>query len=210
MSNLAQMLTLYDHPLSGNCHKVRLLLSMLGLPHESVLVDVPNGRHHAEWFASLNPFEQIPVLKEEAYVVRDSQAILLYLARRHAPAWAGKDAFESGEIAQWLSFAANEIGNSLQPARVYYLLREEVDIDLAQKKGMRVLQQFDRHLAGAEWLACGRPTIADLACFPYVGLCREGRLPLDDFSHVLDWIGRITALPGYVPMTGLPPGKAQR
>lgn len=204
------MLTLYDHPLSGNCHKVRMLLSMLARPYESVFVDVPNGAHRAEWFEAITPLAQIPALKDADYVIRDSQAILLYLSQRYAPRWAGSDALEAGEIAQWLSFAANEIGNTLQPARVYYLLGEEVDIDLAQRKGLRVLQQLDRHLAARDWLACNRPTIADLACFPYVGLCREGRLPLDDFSHVLAWIDRITALPGYVSMTGLPQAGAQR
>lgn len=204
------MLTLYDHPLSGNCHKVRLLLSMLGRPYESVFVDVPNGANRQDWFSSVNALEQIPVLKDADYVVRDSQAILLYLAQRYGPAWAGSNAFEAGEIAQWLSFSANEIGNSLQPARVYYLLGEEIDIDLAQRKGMRVLEQLDRHLESREWLACGRPTIADLACFPYVGLCREGRLPLDDFASVLAWIGRIAALSGYVAMSGLPGAATRR
>ncbi|GMV02682.1 MAG: hypothetical protein AMXMBFR52_23380 [Burkholderiales bacterium] len=180
-----------------------MLLSMLACTYKTVFVDVPKGVNHEEWFSVINPFEQIPVLKDENYVVRDSQAILIYLSQRYGPAWAGGNAFEAGEIAQWLSFAANEIGNSLQPARVYYLLGEQVDIDVVQRKGLRVLRQLDRHLADHRWLACDRATIADLACFPYVGLCREGRLPLDDFSEILAWIDRIAALPGYVAMSGL-------
>lgn len=201
------MLTLYDHPLSGNSYKVRLFLSILGLPYESVLVDVPKGAHREASFTRLNPLQQIPVLTDDAYTVQDSQAILLYLARRHRPAWAGNDAYELGAIAQWLSFAANEIGNSLQPARVFFLLGEELDIDAAQRKGLRVLRLLDLHLAQADWLACGRTTIADLACFPYAALCREGRLPLDNFPNVLNWIARVAALPGYMSMPGLPPAR---
>lgn len=198
------MLTLYDHPLSGNCHKVRLFLSVLGLGFESVFIDVPHRVNKEESFTRINPLQQIPVLHDGGYSVQDSQAILVYLARRYQPEWNGSDAFESGDIAQWLSFAANEIGNSLQPARVFYLLGEEVDIVTAQEKGMRVLRILDAHLAKREWLACGRPTIADIACFPYVGLCREGRLPLDGFPNVLAWLNRIVALDGYVSMPGLP------
>lgn len=198
------MLTLYDHPLSGNCHKVRLFLSILGLPFESVFIDVPKHVNREAAFTAINPLQQIPALKDDGYTVQDSQAILFYLALRYRPEWAGKDAFETGEIAQWVSFAANEIGNSLQPARVFYLLGEDVDIELAQKKGLRVLRLLDAHLARREWLACGRPTIADLLCFPYVGLCREGRLPLDDFPNVLAWIRRVAALERYVSMPGLP------
>lgn len=198
------MRTLYDHPLSGNCHKVRLLLSILGLPYQSEFIDVPKGVNREATFTAINPLQQIPVLKDDDYVVQDSQAILLYLALRYQPEWAGRDAFETGQIAQWMSFAANEIGNSLQPARVFYLLGEHVDIALAQKKGMRVLRFLEDHLAKHEWLACGRPTIGDLLCFPYVGLCREGRLPLDDFPNVLAWIRRVVAMKGYVAMPGLP------
>lgn len=198
------MLTLYDHPLSGNSYKVRLFLSLLGRDFEKVLIDVPNGSNKEESFTEINPLQQIPVLIDGSYIVQDSQAILVYLARRYRPEWNGNDAFESGAIAQWLSYAANEIGNSLQPARVFYLLGEDVDIATSQKKSLRVLRILDAHFAQHEWLACSRPTIADIACFPYVGLCREGRLPLDEFPNVLTWLNRIVALDGYVSMPGLP------
>jgi glutathione S-transferase len=176
----------------------------LGRSFESVFVDVPNGASREPSFTAINPLQQIPVLDDDGYIVQDSQAILVYLARRFRPEWIGNDAFESGAIAQWLSFAANEIGNSLQPARVFYLLGEHTDINLVQRKGLRVLRLLDAHLARHEWLACKRPTIADLACFPYVGLCREGKLPLDDFPHVLTWLQHVVALDGYVAMPGLP------
>ena len=76
------MLTLYDHPLSGNCEKVRLLLSILQIPYESVLVDVPKGVNRESSFTRINPLQQIPVLTDGSYTVQDSQAILLYLAER--------------------------------------------------------------------------------------------------------------------------------
>ncbi len=200
-------LTLYDHPLSGNCHKVRLFLSAIGMSFESVFIDVPKHVNREAPFTRINPLQQIPALIDDGYNVQDSQAILTYLALRYQPRWFGDDSFESGSIAQWLSFAANEIGNSLQPARVYYLLGEAVDIDAAKARGLRVLQRLDAHLKDREWLACQRPTVADLACFPYVGLCREGRLPLDDFTSVLAWIDRIVGMPWYVSMPGLPVGR---
>jgi glutathione S-transferase len=195
---------LYDHPLSGNGHKVRLLMSMLGLEHEHIFTDVPAGKvQHEPAFVALNPLRQIPVLLDGDVVLWDSQAILVYLARAYGPQWLPEDAPSLGRVMQWLSFAANEIGNSLQPARVYYLLGEHIDIDTAQRKGRRVLAVLDAELATRDWLSHDRPTIADLACFPYVGLCREGKLPLDEHPHILGWIDRIRSLPGYIPMRGL-------
>ena len=199
------MLTLYDHPRSGNCHKVRLLLAILGLPYRRVFIDVLSGVNREPFFTHINPLQQIPVLVDEDYTIQDSQAILLYLGHRNGPAWIGHNAREAGDIGQWLSFAANEIGNSLQPARLFYLLDEDIDIRTVQTKGMRVLRILDAHLAGRHWLVGDRPTIADLACFPYVGLAREGHLPLDEFVNVISWIDRIASIAHYVSMPGLPP-----
>jgi glutathione S-transferase len=202
------MITLYDHPRSGNCHKVRLLLSMLGLPHESRFVEVLEGVHNEPWFVELNPLRQIPVLSDGGFRVQDSQAILVYLARRYGPDWLPNDPEGLARTMEWLSFAANEIGNSLQPARLFFIVGEHTDIALAQAKGRRALGHLDARLAGRDWLAAERATVADLACFPYVGLCREGRLPLDEFRHVGAWIERIRQLPGYIAMEGLPDAPA--
>lgn len=204
MQQDASGLTLYDHPRSGNCHKIRLALSFLGLAYESRFLQVLEGAHNEPWFVELNALRQIPVLTDGAFRVQDSQAILVYLARRYGPDWLPDDPEGLARVTEWLSFAANEIGNSLQPARLFFIVGEPTDIALAQAKGRRVLGLLDARLSGRAWLAAERPTIADLACFPYVGLCREGRLPLDDHPHVLAWIERLRHLPGYVAMEGLP------
>ena len=46
---------LYEHPESGNSHKIRLLLSFLGLEYESVVVDLMTDEQHQEPFLSINP-----------------------------------------------------------------------------------------------------------------------------------------------------------
>jgi len=195
---------LYDHPRSGNCYKIRLMLSLLDLPYESEFVDVLGQRNHEPWFADINPLEQVPVLVDGEVKVQDSQAILVYLAGRYGAEWFASEPSELAAITEWLSFAAKEIAVGLQASRLYYIADEGIQIQAAQEEGRRVLAFLDRMLATRQWLALGRPTIADLACYPYVGLSREGRLPLDDHRHVLDWIHRIVALPRYVHMDGLP------
>ncbi|WP_161563968.1 glutathione S-transferase family protein [Cupriavidus lacunae] len=202
-------MVLYDHPLSGNCHKIRLLLSMLALPYESRFTDVINHATKTEEFGTLNPLRQIPILMDGDYVVQDSHAVLVYLAEKYGAEWSGVDAPERARVMEWLSFSANEIGNSLQPARVYYLLDEMIDIERATNSGLRVLKVLDERLAMRDWLALDRPTIADLACFPYVALSREGRLPLDDFANVCGWIERVMALPGFIEMPGIAKSAAE-
>lgn len=200
-------IVLYDNPLSGNGYKVRLFLGILRLPYRMEVMDV-HGRcdNHAEWFVELNPLRQIPVIRDGDVVIRDSQAILAYLALKHDPAWIGTTPHETAVVMEWLSYAAREVSIGLQMSRLYYFLGEDDSIDIthAGAEGRKVLALLDGVLSSRDWLALGRPTIADLAVFPYAGLAREGHLPLDDCPAVLRWIDRITALPGYVPMRGLP------
>jgi glutathione S-transferase len=177
------MLTLYDHPRSGNCHKVRLFLSMLALPYRSVFVDVLPGANHEKWFDDINPLQQIPVLVDDGFTIQDSQAILVYLAKRYDNQWFSDDAREAGQIVEWLSFAAKEVANGPQASRLFYIADEGIDIEAAQSEGRRVLAILNRRLADRRWLCLDRPTIADIACFPYVGLAREGKLPLDEHTQ---------------------------
>ena len=198
------MLKLYDFTLSGNCHKVRLLLSMLKLDYESVPVNLAAGEHKTEPFLQLNPCGQVPVLRDGNTVLRDSQAILVYLARRYGGEdWLPQDPEAIALIVQWLSFAANEVANSLAAARRYFLFKGQLDLDLTQQKAHQALQILDRHLTNHQWLECDRRTIADLACFPYVGLAADGKVALDNYPDVIAWCDRIQQLPGYVSMPGL-------
>ena len=196
---------LHAHALSGNSHKVRLLLGALGLPYEEVAVDIPAGAHRAEAFLRLNPLGQVPVLEDGAVTLRDSQAILAYLARRHDPtgAWLPEDAEDLGRVQQWLSFAANEIHHGANLARLHFLLGVPVELAEVQQKARDALAQLDARLDGRDWLELDRPTVADLACFPYAALAPEGRVPLAPYPHVQAWIERVKALPGHVSMPGL-------
>ena len=75
---------LYDVDVSGNCYKVRLLISLLGIDCEMSPVDLYKSREHkSPEFLRLNPRGQVPVLTDGKVTIWDSQAILVYIARKH-------------------------------------------------------------------------------------------------------------------------------
>lgn len=195
---------LYDHPRSGNCHKVRLMLSICGLPYAVRFVDVPAGVNREGWFTEINPLQQIPVLVDGNETIQDSQAILVYLARHYNPAWFPDSPVAAARVMEWLSFAAKEIAVSLQVARLYYILGEAADIEAVTAASLRVLDILEQRLQKSAFLAGDQPTIADLACFPYVALSREAMIDLSGHPSVARWVERIVSMPGYIPMPGLP------
>lgn len=196
---------LYSHPLSGNTHKVRLLASALGLAYEAVLVDLAVGAHQQPAFLAKNPRGQIPALEDGDVRLWDAQAILVYLARRYDPSdtWLPRAPGAEAVVVQWLSFAANELHNGVHLARFHHLLGAPVALDQVNAIAARSLDLLERQLADRPFLEHGRPTIADLACFPLVGLAPDGKISLARFTAVRGWLDRIKALPFYIDMPGL-------
>jgi glutathione S-transferase len=195
---------LHDFELSGNCYKVRLLLSLLDIEHEKVAVDFLGGAHKAPEFLRINPLGQVPTLVDGEVVIRDSQAILVYLARRYGDeGWLPTDAEGLARITQWLSNAANEIMHGFAVARWYHLMkRTHVDIALATERAHNFLRMLDAHLETRSWLEFERPTIADIACFPYIALAHQGQIALDDYPQVRAWLARVKQLPRFISMPG--------
>jgi len=197
-------LKLHDLELSGNCYKVRLFCALLGLELDVVPVDLMGGAHKKSPFIDLNAFGEIPVLEDGGLMLRDSQAILVYLARKYGGEdWLPTDAGGMAQIVTWLMVAENEIARGPGDARLHDKFGFKLDVDRARANAARILGLIESHLKTHDWLALDRPTIADLACMPYIALGHEGGVTLAPYPAIQAWIGRIKALPGFVSMPAL-------
>jgi glutathione S-transferase len=199
------VIKLHDFELSGSCYKVRLFMNILGLEYQAQKVDFVNKEHKTEKYTALNPFGEIPVFEDGELRLRDAQAILTYLAKRYDSSnqWYPDDAASMGKIAQWLSTGGGEIMNAAG-ARLVKILNYPLDLDKLQAGAHRVFKIMDDHLSTREWLELGRPTIADIACFPYTAMAGEGGIDLSAYPNVLWWIERMKRLPRFIPMPGIP------
>lgn len=176
-----------------------MLLSFLQIPYRSVVIDAANLEQKSEAFLKMNPFGQVPVLKNNETVVWDSQAILIYLARQSAdPSWLPLDAVAMSRVMEWLSVAANEISRGPAPIRAHYKFGRPVAMEDAQQVTANVLLILEQQLTDSEWLAADHITIADIAVYPYIALAPEGKIALT--PAICRWITRIQALPNYVGM----------
>jgi glutathione S-transferase len=199
------MIKLYGHEMSGNSYKARLFLELLNIDYEWIKVDVMKGEHKSLEYLALNPFGQIPLLVDGETKLADAQAILVYLARQYGgDRWLPLEALPLARVVRWLSTTAGEMRQGPENARLYHLFgTTSINIERAHQKAEHILTQLDQHLSTHTWLEFERPTIADIAVFPYVALARDGNIDLDAYPHVLTWIDRVKQLPGYIPMAGL-------
>lgn len=200
------MITLYDLGVSGNCYKIRLLLDLLDLSYQAKSVNIAEGELRTPAFLSLNPFGLIPVLVDGDVTLRDSQAILVYLASRYGGSdWWPQDPARLGEITAWLSTAADEIAHGPSSLRVHKKFGREIDVERARAITTSTLEIIDSHLKNRTWLVGDAVSIADIAVYPYLALAPEGDVDLVPYPNVLRWFGEIRKLKNYVGMPGMWP-----
>jgi len=194
---------LYRYALSGHSHRAQLLLSLLGLPFETVDVDLVQGEQRQPDFVALNRFGQVPVIDDDGCIVADSNAILTYLALRYgSESWLPRDPLGAARVQRWLSVAAGPLAFGAAVARAIQVFKRPQDPADAIARAQQLFGVIERTLSdeGTAFITGPAPTIADLALYSYTAHAPEGNVSLTDYPTLRAWLARIEALPGFVPM----------
>lgn len=192
---------LYRHPLSGHAHRVELLLSLLKLPTELVFVDLANGAHKKPEFLAINAFGQVPVIDDNGTILSDSNAILVYLAKKYGNgSWLAEEPLAASRIQRWLSVAAGQLAYGPASARLITVFGAALNAEDVIARSHALLKVMDSELATAPFLAGATASIADVANYTYIAHAPEGNVSLQAYPNVRAWLERVEALPGFVPM----------
>lgn len=205
--------TLYNYVLSGNCYKIRLMAGLLGVSYDVVPVDFyPGFAHRTEPMLALNPTGTLPVLVAGDLVLTETQAMLAWLAANHDPSGVWYPVADAGlhaQVLQWLGFSAR-LTVSVGVARLNAMLEWPADVPAVRKAARKDLDELellltDRVLVGQTWLVGEAPTIADIACFPYVALSPDAGFEHDGYPAIRNWLYAVRSLSGFVTMPGIHP-----
>ena len=186
----AQPIRLHRFFLSGHSHRVELFLSLLKLPYELIDVDLAANAHKQPAFLAMNAFGQVPVIQDGEMTLADSNAILVYLAKKY-------------DAGQWLPRAFGPA-----KARLATVFKAPVNTDEAIAQANKLFAVMETELKTSSFLAGDTPTIADIANYTYIAHAPEGNVSLDPYPQLRSWLKRIEALPGFVPMASSKAGLA--
>jgi glutathione S-transferase len=193
---------LYEHDSSGNCLKVRILLRQLGLPYESVSVDLFRGETRTPEHFARNPDGRVPVLEtDDGGLISESGAILLYLAE-DTP-FLPPPGIDRARVYQWMFFEQNRIEADLAVARFLKLAGRDTTMREVfanrLERGRDALATLDRALAdGRAFLAGDAYTVADIAVYGYGHCGADAGADPRAHAHVAAWLDRVEATPGFV------------
>jgi glutathione S-transferase len=197
------VLTVHGMADSGNCYKVKLALEQLGLPYRWVEVSTARGETRSAGFLARNPNGQVPTLElEDGSFLPESGAILNYLAEGTPLLPSGR--LERARVLQWMFFEQYSHEPCIAVARA--ILRYQppesprrAELPRLQERGRKALGVMQQHLAGQPFFA-GRYSIADIALYAYTHCAADGGFELGAYPAVVDWLARVRALPGHVPL----------
>lgn len=191
---------LYIAAPSGNSYKAQILLALLNVPYDRVILDLQKKEHKAPEYLKINPRGEVPALEDDGNIVWDSAACLVYIARKHGgEKWLPTAPADMAHVTQWLVLSASEIQFGLQYGRRG--VRQDRwtcgGLEECQAVATTALRVMEGRLRTHDWLALDRPTIADIACFPYVETAAEAKMPLDLYPGVKNWVSRCKEISGW-------------
>ncbi len=198
------MILLYDHPLSGNCYKIRLLFSLLGLEYESKSLAVTGDRDgdRGEAFRAKTAIGKIPTVRlQDGRHLSESGAILWYFAE--GTPYLPDDRFARAQVVQWMSFEQNNHEPNLAAARQWMSIDPDLhpsaeQIESWRLAGSRALDVMERHLSAHDFFVGDRCSIADIALYPHTEMAETGPFELGPLPATRAWLQRMRSLPGYV------------
>ncbi|ANA35034.1 Maleylpyruvate isomerase [Ralstonia mannitolilytica] len=208
-SKPAQPIKLYRHALSGHCHRVELLLNLLELPYERIDIDLRAREQKRPSFLQLNRFGQVPVIDDGGTVIADSNAILVYLAKRYDDGkWLPADPVGAAQVQRWFSVAAGPLATGPAGARRATVFGAPLDAQALIAQSHALLAIIEEELAEHDYLLGPTPTLADIACYSYIAHAPEGNVSLESYAHVRAWLSRIEQWPNFVAMQATAVGLA--
>ena len=200
---------LYNYFRSSASFRVRIALQLKGLAYDYIPVHIAKGEHKLPAFLKLNSFGQVPVLVDGETVVQDSNAILVYLAKRHGKTdWLPEDPLGAAKVERWLSIAAGQIAYGPAAARLVTVFGATFNTEEVISRAHALLKVVEEELSNRDWLAANHITIADIALYSYIARAPEGNVDLSAYLKVGAWLARIEKLPGFVPFVKTPAGLA--
>lgn len=198
------MLTVYGFSTSGNCHKLRLLLQQLGREYRWIEVDIVIGGTRTPEYLAKNPNGKVPMLElDDGRTMVESNAILCWLAEG-TPYLPG-DVWQRAQALSWMFFEQYSHEPYIAVAR---FIRgwtpadspRRADLPRLRERGHQALAVMERHLSAHSWFTGSDYGVADIALFAYTDLAADGGFDLMPYPAIRDWLARVRATPGFVPM----------
>jgi glutathione S-transferase len=162
-------------------------------------------------YKALNPTSKVPTLVDGSTVIWESNTILRYLAASIGQQLHGATPAEKADVERWMDFLLAAVNPGYLAAFKNAKLKPEEQTAESKELVRDLVAQlkiFDGYLAGKDFLALGKFTIAEVACAPILKRCLDFKIDRPSLPNVERWAAAIAARPAFKVATGAAPAKA--
>ena len=194
------MIRLLGRKTSGNVQKVLFLLEELGLAYKREDYGRQFENTGTADYKAMNPTGKVPTLVDGDVVIWESNTILRYLAALHQPELGGTAPADAAKIQPWMDWLLATINT---PYLVAFKeskkapAEREPGYDAAMKELIAALTMADGLVAGSDYLALGRLTLADIACASVLKRCLEFPIDRPALPELERWMAGIATRPAF-------------
>ena len=202
------MLTILGRLTSGNVQKVVFFVEEAKLPYRREDYGRQFGNTASETYIKMNPNGKVPTLLDGETVIWESNTILRYLASKYRPEMTGASPEDRSQVERWMDWLLASVNAPY--LQIFQGLKRAAaergaEFEAAVKELGAMLQILDRHLVAKEFIALGRPTIADIALAPIIKRCAEFDIERKDTPDVSRWLQVIEQRPSFKVALGTAP-----
>lgn len=177
------------------------LAKELGLDYDNVAIDFAGGGTRTPDYLKVNPNGHVPAIDDDGFVLWESMAINLYLAKKYGAGSLYPARLEDEARAwQWSFWGMNEVERPVLTAMFHraILPEDKRDPALADKSEQELqgpLKVLDGALAGSSYLLGEQFTVADLNVASILSWARPARIDFGPFPRAADWSKRCAERP---------------
>lgn len=187
-------------PLLSRARRTLWIARELGLDFEQISLDMQALEHKQPWYLNINPVGKVPAIDDNGYILWESFAINLYLAKKYDSPLKPKNLEEEGKILQWTFFAATELdGASVQYALHSMFLEPEKRIPAMAQSSLELFQRFmdvvEAEFAKHPYLLGEEFTLADLNLAGSIGFAYRIGMDLSAWPKTSAWLDRCLSRP---------------
>lgn len=195
------MIDFYYWP-TPNGWKVSILLEELGVPYNTIPVNIGQGDQFKPEFLAISPNHRMPAIVDhdvegDPVAVFESGAIMIYLAEKHGR-FIPSNPLGRKETLEWLFWQVGNLGPMAGQYShfVNYAPKEEVyGHDRYKNEYHRCLGVLERRLDGRAFILGDEYSIADMISWPWVLIAKAMGQPLDEFPNVVRWRAAVKERP---------------
>jgi glutathione S-transferase len=196
--------------------RVLALVKHLGIDAEFIDANPRTGMLKTPEYAALNPNKKAPTLVDGDFVLWESNAIMAYLCiRAGSDMWSAHNPAEQVELVRWLGWNDVHWDPAVSPFYFEHVVKATFGIGPPDRESLvtktanlaRYAGVLDGHLAGRDYVACDRLTIADFALASMACDWKQAEMPLEPFPNIVRWLDGLMGIAAWTdpwPVTHAP------